>query len=83
MEQTTKGKSMKLKLETNSDFAPQIIAYMKDRKMVAQIAFSKKDCDDIIRSLNSGQEYVRGPLSKTISLTKIASIGDLAAKLYL
>ena len=56
---------------------------MKDRKMVAQIAFSKKDCDDNIRSLNSGQEYVRGPLSKTISLTKIASIGELAAKLYL
>jgi len=58
------------------NFEPQIIAYMKGEQLVAEIAFNKCDCQEIERDLGQ-QDYVIGPLSKTIALTNIASLNDL------
>ena len=58
------------------NFEPQIIAYMKGERLVAEIAFNLIDCQQIERDLGQ-QDYVIGPLSKTINLTNIASLNDL------
>jgi|TARA_B100001939_G_scaffold346570_1_gene365646 hypothetical protein len=79
--ETTQGETkMEIKIinewESSENFEPQIIAYMKDGELVAEIAFNLIDCQVIERELGQ-QDYVIGPLSKTIALTNIASLNDL------
>ena len=76
----TKEIKMEIKIinqwESSENFEPQIIAYMKDGELVAEIAFNLIDCQVIERELGQ-QDYVIGPVSKTIALTNIASLNDL------
>lgn len=78
--ETTINKEIKMEIKiinkSSENFEPQIIAYMKDGELVAEIAFNLIDCQVIERELGL-QDYVIGPLSETITQTGLMRISSL------
>lgn len=64
------------------NFEPTIVSWSQPTGLVGEVVYSQEEFDKVINWLEDlGVEYVSGPLGKAISLTNIATVGELASKL--